>query len=113
MTTDFTLARAGVAEAALRAARRLGLSRLFLQTVAQEVPDDALLGLRIEDMAGRTVARAAHLCDKGCDLAAHHCVTALKLQAMVGRQRKVPYSVARLAAEGSDVRVELVPLIAV
>ncbi|HUR61901.1 MAG TPA: hypothetical protein VM286_06000 [Candidatus Thermoplasmatota archaeon] len=99
-----------IADASLRAARKMGLSRLFLQMVAQEVPDSALVGLRIEDTPGLTVARAAHACDADCDLSAHHCITALKLQALVGRQRRNAFLLAQLAAEGSDIRVHLVPL---
>lgn len=99
-----------VADATLRAARRMGLSRLFLQVVAQEMPDDALAGLRIEDTRAGVVAHAAHLCDPGCDLTAHHCLTALKVQAMVGRDRRSPFTVAGLAADGDRVRVHLVPL---
>lgn len=103
-------AQHGVAEAALRAARRMGMSRLFLQVVAQEMPDDSLIGLRFEDAREGVVARAAHVCDPGCDLSAHRCLTALKVQAMLGRDRRSPFTVTQLAAEGSDVRVHLVPL---
>lgn len=104
-------ARQALAEATVRAARRMGLSRLFLQVVAQELPDDAVAGLRIEpDRDGAVVARAAHACDPGCDGSAHHCVTALKVQALVGRQRKSPFEVADLAREGDAIRVRLVPV---
>jgi hypothetical protein len=100
-----------VAEAALRAARKMGLSRLYLQLVAQEVPDSALVGLRIEDSAGLTVARAAHACGEACDLTAQRCITALKLQALIGRQRRSPFAVSQLAAEGNVIRVHLVPIV--
>ena len=103
-------ATSSVAQATLRAARRLGLSRLFLQVVAQELPDDALVDLRLEDTPGLTIARAVHVCDGSCDLSAQRCLTALKVQAMVGRQRRSPFAVAKLALEGSDIRVHLVPL---
>ncbi|MEA3202691.1 MAG: hypothetical protein QOI63_357 [Thermoplasmata archaeon] len=100
----------GIGDATLRAARRMGLSRLFLQLVAQEMPDDALVGLRLEESPDAVVARAAHLCDAGCDLSAHACLTALKMQALLGRERKSPFAVTHLAAEGDGIRVHLVPL---
>ncbi|MEA3203972.1 MAG: hypothetical protein QOI63_1652 [Thermoplasmata archaeon] len=100
----------GIADATLRAARRMGLSRLFLQLVAQEMPDDILRGLRIEESPDTLVARAHHLCAPGCDLTAHTCLTALKMQSLLGRERKSPYAVSHLAAEGDDVRVHLVRL---
>jgi hypothetical protein len=111
--TGERVASHGVAEAALRAARRMGLSRLFLQVVAQEMPDDALVGLRLEESSDGVVARAAHVCDRGCDLSIHLCLTALKVQAVLGRDRRSPYAVAQLAAEGDDIRVHLVPVAAV
>ncbi|MEA3144412.1 MAG: hypothetical protein QOG31_1736 [Thermoplasmata archaeon] len=103
-------ARTGIAEATLRAARRMGLSRLFLQIVAQEMPDDALVGLRLEESPTAVVARAAHVCDTTCDLSAHRCLTALKMQSLLGRERRSPFAVAHLEAEGDDIRVHLVPL---
>jgi hypothetical protein len=103
-------ARHGIADATLRAARRMGLSRLFLQLVAQEMPDDTLLRLRIEESPDALVARTQHICDPGCDLTAHSCLTALKVQSLLGRERKSPYAVAHLAAEGDDIRVRLVRL---
>ncbi|HEX2066343.1 MAG TPA: hypothetical protein VHI93_05970 [Candidatus Thermoplasmatota archaeon] len=110
MTPELTLARQGVTEATLRAARRMGLSRLFLQVVAQEMPDGALVGLRVEESAAGVVARAMHVCDAGCDLAAERCLTALKLQALLGRERKAPFAVAHVAREGDALQVRLVPL---
>lgn len=102
---------AHLAAASLRAARKMGLSRLFLQLVAQEVPDNAVEGLRVDDTPGLTVARATHGCDRDCDLSAHSCITALKLQSMLGRQRRLPFALTQLAAEGADIRVHLVPIV--
>lgn len=110
MSAEQLQARHGAAEAALRAARRMGLSRLFLQVVAQEMPDSALVGLRLQESSEGVVARAAHICDPLCDLSAQRCLTALKVQAMLGRERRSPFTVAQLAAEGGDVRIHLVPV---
>jgi hypothetical protein len=95
--------------AALRAARRLHLSRLFLQVMAQEMPDSAVAPLRIDETADALTARAPHLCGGTCDLTAHGCLTALKVQAMVGRDRKSPFAIATLAPDGDHLRVRLVP----
>jgi hypothetical protein len=110
MSEDRGRARHRAAEATLRAARRMGLSRLFLQAVAHEMPDDTLVGLRLEETPDAVVARATHLCDPACDLTAHHCLTALKMQSLLGRQRSNPYEVTQLSTEGDDLRVRLVPL---
>ena len=96
--------------AALRAARRMGVSRLFLQAMAQEMPDGALVDLRLEETHGCVVARVRHLCVAGCDLSPAHCLTALKLQALVGRQRRTPHAIVAVALEDEVLRVELVPL---
>jgi hypothetical protein len=100
-----------LASAMVNAARKLGLEGTFLRIAAEELPDSGWTVHTETDTAGRGVmATAAHACVTDCCPADGKCLTALKVEQVVSRERGRPYVIASVRLRSRKLLVRLKPL---
>jgi hypothetical protein len=98
-----------LADAACRAARKLGNKGFFLRVIATELGEHWLDPIRESEVEGGLEITVPHRCRVACGLSEDSCLTAIKAEEIISQRRKKFYNVETMKAIGAELVIRLVP----